>query len=641
MRPARAYAGLRGAYAGLRGPTRGPRRQFSLCTHRRARVPCEARRLRVTAQGTPAAQGRRARRYTRGGAVFSRRTERRRVYRLERRSVTLACCEGSLPHNTRRWGAMECVIKCVVKLYCEGARPVFMLPWQVAEQDTWTGSGFVAQVGGKCYVVTNAHVVEHAFTVRVSRQQDSVKHIGNVVCVAHDLDLALVHVLELVGVTTIALDLASDLPRLFSVVHALGFPMGGTTACVTKGVVSRIDAQVYAHAHAKGFGPLCACTPGKLLILQIDAAINPGSSGGPALGEDGAVLGVASSGIDKAQNIGYVIPASLVRMFLDEFRRTGAWAGVCEAGFAWRTLENPTLRAKLGVEAQGGVMLTSVAPLGKLKDVAFPTDVLVAIDGRAISSEGTVSLVQTEPDMVVQLPLDYLITSKAKHEASTVTLVRDGRSLELSVVFAPIAPLLPRYEGVDAWPTYAIFGGLVFTRLSMPLYQEMLGADEGICLSKTSALVRYTQGWKQNEEEDIVVLLRVLRHAVNEGIDVSESDLRVVASVNGTKVTTLAGMVSTAMAELRGESPYLTFSFDVDTRLGVFGVSAEEVLPTQGLLAADDDIMAQNGISAPVSSDLRKVYRRDAQKKSAAARGGASVERSKAPKRRRDISDPK
>ena len=222
-----------------------------------------------------------------------------------------------------------------------------------------------------------------------------------------------------------------------------------------------------------------------------------------------------------------------------------------------------------------------------------------------------------------------------------MTLVRDGRSLELSVVFAPIAPLLPRYEGVDAWPTYAIFGGLVFTRLSMPLYQEMLGADEGICLSKTSALVRYTQGWKQNEEEDIVVLLRVLRHAVNEGIDVSESDLRVVASVNGTKVTTLAGMVSTAMAELRGESPYLTFSFDVDTRLGVFGVSAEEVLPTQGLLAADDDIMAQNGISAPVSSDLRKVYMRDAQKKSAAARGGASVERSKAPKRRRDISDPK
>ena len=63
------------------------------------------------------------------------------------------------------------------------------------------------------------------------------------------------------------LEFAAELPALHESVHVVGFPTGGTSICVTEGVVSRIDFI--------GFGKA-----GTMLSIQIDAAINPGNSGG-------------------------------------------------------------------------------------------------------------------------------------------------------------------------------------------------------------------------------------------------------------------------------------------------------------------------------------------------------------------------
>jgi S1-C subfamily serine protease len=507
---------------------------------------------------------------------------------------------------------MERGFKGVVKLYCEGASPTFAMPWQVGEQEAWTGSGFVVRFRDEGLIITNAHVVEHAFAVRISRQEDAGKKLGQILCVAHDLDLALVRVPGWSDAGNYALKLAEALPELFGVVHALGFPEGGTTVCVTKGVVSRVDAQIYAHAQAKGFGSLCAGTPGKLLILQIDAAINAGNSGGPALGEDGRVLGVSSSALDNAQNIGYVIPTLLVQLFLNEYASSGSWTGVCELGFSWRTLENKTMRERMGISTETGVLVTSVAPLGKLGHFLQESDVLLSIDGQTVSCEGTVCYRGTRTGIGVQLPLEYLITSKPRGTETTLGIVRSGQLLQITSCHGPVPPLLPRYEGADAYPSFAIFGGLVFTRLSMPLYQEMIGGEEGIGLSKTSTLISCAQRWKQHPDEDVVILLRVLRHPINEGIDVTCSDLRVVSDVNGKRVATLADLVTAALAVLHDDSPHLVFTFQVDERLGINGVTSTEVLPTLGLLEADGEILSQNGISAPVSEDLREIYAKEA-----------------------------
>ena len=147
----------------------------------------------------------------------------------------------------------------------------------------------------------------------------------------------------------------------------------------------------------------------------------------------------------------------------------------------------------------------------------------------------------------------------------------------------------------------------------MPLYQEMFSSDEGLGLSKTSMLIRQVQRWKQHADEEVVVLLRILRHPINEGIDVAASDLRVVTLVNDVAIRSLEGLVCRSLEAICSGShaatpQYLRYTFDVDDCLGISGVSSSEVLPIQGLLEADGCILAQNGIAAPVSPDLRAAY---------------------------------
>ena len=84
--------------------------------------------------------------------------------------------------------------------------------------------------------------------------------------------------------------------------------------------MSRVEYQPYAHSSVN------------LPALQIDAAINPGNSGGPALLGD-KVVGVAFQHLQGADNIGYVIPAPVVRHFLADIERTGRYRGVCQFGF--------------------------------------------------------------------------------------------------------------------------------------------------------------------------------------------------------------------------------------------------------------------------------------------------------------------
>ena len=142
---------------------------------------------------------------------------------------------------------------------------------------------------------------------RAGRPHGSARKLKcSVAFASAERDLALLEVID-DAMSPPVLNFAQSLPELYSAVAVVGYPLGGDNICVTRGVVSRLDAMAYG---GEGRGE-------RLLVVQIDAGVNSGTSGGPALDERGHVAGVAfSSYAGSADNIGYLVPASVVEAFL-------------------------------------------------------------------------------------------------------------------------------------------------------------------------------------------------------------------------------------------------------------------------------------------------------------------------------------
>ena len=170
------------------------------------------------------------------------------------------------------------VVKSVVKIYSISAPPSFSSPWRKSRQRASTSSGFI--VDGR-RILCNAHGVSFSSSVRVRKHAKSKKFTARILHVGHECDLAILTVdEESFWTDTVPLTFRDDIPTLQESVSCFGYPTGGDNISVTKGVISRIDFAEYSHAG------------GELIVIQIDAAINAGNSGGPAI-LGGEVVGVA------------------------------------------------------------------------------------------------------------------------------------------------------------------------------------------------------------------------------------------------------------------------------------------------------------------------------------------------------------
>lgn len=285
-------------------------------------------------------------------------------------------------------------LNAVVKVYCTHIAPDYGLPWQKQRQHASTGSAFMI---GDGKLLTNAHCVEHDTQVKVKRRGDDKKYIAKVLARGIECDLALLSVEnEEFWRGTEPLQLGR-LPCLQDSVTVVGYPLGGDTISVTKGVVSRIEVTPYAHGTSD------------LLGIQIDAAINPGNSGGPAFNDHGECIGVAFQVFrsDEAENIGYVIPTTVVSHFLNDYQKNGKYTGFPCLGVLLQKLENPALRESLKVPSSEGVLVRRVEPTAPASKVLRKGDVITSFDGVAVGCEGTVPFRSTE-----RIAFRYLTSQK-------------------------------------------------------------------------------------------------------------------------------------------------------------------------------------------------------------------------------------
>ena len=232
------------------------------------------------------------------------------------------------------------------------------------------GSGVVIAPDG--YVLTNAHVVERGDGARVGFADGRIAE-ARVVGRDPSSDLA---VLRVAVDGLVAAELGdSDRLRVGQLVIAIGNPLGFQST-VTTGVVSALGRSLNGR-------------DGRLIenVIQTDAALNPGNSGGPLVDTRGRVIGINTAVIAAAQGICFAIPSSTATVVAAALIRDGrvrrAHLGISAAP----TPIGRALAAHLGLAVSEGVRVVEVAP-GSPADRAGlrAGDILAFLDGSSLPS---------------------------------------------------------------------------------------------------------------------------------------------------------------------------------------------------------------------------------------------------------------
>ncbi|MCR4414099.1 MAG: S1C family serine protease [Thermoguttaceae bacterium] len=280
----------------------------------------------------------------------------------------------------------------------------FFNPSGAKPREQNVGTGCVLHESG--YVLTNAHAVEKLI-VPVVALGDGRRFPAEVVSVLHQQDLALLKI-EAGGLKAVRLGQSDDL-MIGETVVVIGNPHGLLFTCTT-GVVSAV-----------GRASNVVDMPGVVLrdLIQSDAGVNPGSSGGPWFNIAGEMIGITSSMKRDAENIAFAISAASLRRalpgMLDVERQRG-------------------FRTGLAVVADGRPVATAVEPGSPAAQAGLkPGDVVAKVAGRPVptSLDYHLALIGCKPGVPVALevvrdgkPYDASLTPVARPKPDGAALLK-------------------------------------------------------------------------------------------------------------------------------------------------------------------------------------------------------------------------
>jgi len=397
----------------------------------------------------------------------------------------------------------------VIQLFAQVSAIDLLEPYKAPQQGTACGSGFFINDEG--YVITNAHVVISAKTIWGQVPSLGKRIIDmDVIGISPERDLALLRVTqegreiitkELGGIPYLPLG-DSDLVRRSDDVLALGYPLGQQSFKSTNGIIS-------GHEHH---------------LIQMSAPINPGSSGGPLLNLKGEVIGINSSGITEAQNVGYAIPVNALKTILNDLYEVK----ILRKPFLGVRFNNSTetLTKFLGNPLPGGCYVIETVKGSPLEKAGVMRgDMIYEINGHAVDMYGDMSVPWSEDKIsIIDYPLRLSIG-----DTVNIVVFRKGQKKIFTVTFDLLEPqairsIYPGYETID----YEIFGGMVVQELNVNLIR-LLGEH-------ASGLRKYAEFKYQSEP--VLIITHVfpdtqLYRGRNMPLGATLNE------INGTKVKTL------------------------------------------------------------------------------------------------------
>ncbi len=270
---------------------------------------------------------------------------------------------------------------------------------------TSSGSGVIVDVTG--YVITNNHVVEGEQSLQVVFS-DGSKAPATVVGTDPIADIAVIKVTAKVPAVAELGDSSAIQPGQTAI--AIGSPLGDFRGTVTVGVISAVDRTV---GQQQG-------------LIQTDAAINNGNSGGPLLNSVGQVIGIntlvvrSTNSGNIAEGLGFAIPSNSVRDIMSELINKGK-VEYAYIGVSYQEVD-AQIAAAMNLDQVRGVVVMSVAAGTPAARAGLQeNDVIVAFNGQTIDADHA---------------LASYIKSRKVGESVTLTLVRNGKQQTVQLVLA-------------------------------------------------------------------------------------------------------------------------------------------------------------------------------------------------------------
>lgn len=272
-----------------------------------------------------------------------------------------------------------------------------------AEKRSGLGSGVV--ISSDSLVVTNSHVIGQANTVRVIVPDGSTAD-ARVLGRDPDTDIALLRANSNFAAVAELGD--SKSLRRGQIAIAIGNPLGFDWT-VTAGVVSALGRSMRA-------------STGRLIddVIQIDAALNPGNSGGPLVATNGKVIGINTAVIQGAQGIAFAVAANTARFVVSEIMRHGRVRRAF-IGISADTVPLPR-RAALaaGIAATSALRVRSLESGGPAAQAGISVgDLILAVDSHPVT--GVDDLIRLLDGERIGRPVELKLVHSARISALTVT----------------------------------------------------------------------------------------------------------------------------------------------------------------------------------------------------------------------------
>lgn len=277
------------------------------------------------------------------------------------------------------------------------------------------GSGFLIDNQG--HILTNKHVVDGAASVKVILGDgNSVNATVLGTDAIHDLAIISVNVSAVNGIAPLQLG-NSGAAKPGQMAIAIGTPYG-LTDTVTVGVISGLNRTIRGTSLTG--------------MLQTDAALNPGNSGGPLLDANGMVIGINTAiGTEGGDRIGFAVPSNVANSVLADLiagkQITRPWLGISGAGLT------PTLVQSLNLTVNQGVYVISVFPgspaeKAGLKGGEMGGDVIAAVDGKSVKKF---------------LDLSSYLSTKNVGDTVTLSILRQSSPMDVKVTLGSRPTITP------------------------------------------------------------------------------------------------------------------------------------------------------------------------------------------------------